>query len=91
MTRAAAARIVRVSALFGLRRWAYRRIYLRCDGWREFADRVRALHRWRCSSCKRMHRLDVHHLHYDTLGHEDADYGDVAPLCRSCHRRWEGR
>jgi len=28
--------------------------------------------------------LDVHHLHYETLGHEGLD--DVIVLCRSCHR-----
>lgn len=28
--------------------------------------------------------LDVHHLHYDTLGHEGPD--DVIVLCRPCHR-----
>jgi 5-methylcytosine-specific restriction endonuclease McrA len=27
--------------------------------------------------------LDVHHKHYDTLGHEGPD--DVEVLCRTCH------
>lgn len=38
----------------------------------------------RCQICgEQRYSLDVHHLHYRTLGHESA--ADVLVLCRHCH------
>jgi hypothetical protein len=37
----------------------------------------------RCETCKRGGPLQLHHLHYDTLGRESVD--DVRMLCDDCH------
>ena len=40
---------------------------------------------YRCQSCgvQRLHGLEVHHLHYDTLG--DERLADLRVLCPACH------
>lgn len=38
----------------------------------------------RCLRCGAMERLQVHHLHYETLG--DEDFSDVEVLCPACHQ-----
>lgn len=39
---------------------------------------------FRCEWCRQVKNLNVHHLHYRTLGHEDLD--DLQVLCRQCHK-----
>ena len=36
-----------------------------------------------CTACGSPRRVQLHHRHYRTLGHESPD--DVTPLCKSCH------
>lgn len=93
MTRRTAAIVVRAATIVGLRRWAYRNVYLHCRGWHEMARAVRSSQGGRCASCQRRARLDVHHMHYWMLGRERVGtiYGDVIGLCRTCHQRWDGR
>jgi 5-methylcytosine-specific restriction endonuclease McrA len=44
-----------------------------------------------CQDCKRWgNGLDVHHLHYETLGAETA-HDDLIALCRDCHHVAHGR
>jgi 5-methylcytosine-specific restriction endonuclease McrA len=37
----------------------------------------------RCEDCGVLCDLELHHLHYDTVGQETP--GDLAALCRECH------
>ena len=39
-----------------------------------------------CSECKATDGLEIHHLHYKTLGHEDV-VKDLRVLCRDCHQK----
>lgn len=41
-----------------------------------------------CELCKERRLTQVHHLHYDTLGHETLN--DVQGLCGRCHRYCHG-
>lgn len=51
------------------------------DWWREV---LRYFHH-RCVGCGCVGLpLDVHHIHYESLGNERP--GDVVPLCRECHK-----
>ncbi len=38
-----------------------------------------------CEGCGDRKPLELHHLHYETEGHEHPD--DLKALCRSCHLR----
>jgi 5-methylcytosine-specific restriction endonuclease McrA len=58
--------------------------YLESDEWLSFRDSVIAAYERKCACCGvPSYRLQVHHLHYDTLGWEVID--DVEPLCQQCH------
>jgi 5-methylcytosine-specific restriction endonuclease McrA len=57
---------------------------LASDHWRELRRRVLADRGYACERCgMTLALLDVHHLHYRTLGDEGLD--DVELLCRACH------
>lgn len=64
-------------------------VYLRSQRWREFRTAMLELADGTCERCgaseheNRLLVLDVHHLHYQTLGCEVPD--DVQVLCRPCH------
>jgi 5-methylcytosine-specific restriction endonuclease McrA len=71
-------------------RWMYRRpcdvdyrTYLESDAWMVFRESVIEAFGGQCADCGQHLPLQVHHLHYNTLGWEVID--DVAPLCRECH------
>src|SRR5687767_3642617 len=51
--------------------------------WHAFRQEALAAARYLCQRCKSNQDLEVHHLHYDTLGHESLN--DVEVLCVSCH------
>ena len=58
--------------------------YLYCAEWRKFAWRARMYYKHTCQRCGATNcRLDVHHLHYETIGQESIE--DVTALCRVCH------
>lgn len=58
-------------------------IYLKTRYWKKIVSEVKHL-RLRCQNCKGKRRLEVHHLHYRTLGREDIK-NDLVLLCRKCH------
>lgn len=55
--------------------------------WKRLRESVAAAQRWRCKGCGVFGglktRLELHHLHYRTLGCETA--ADVVALCTVCH------
>lgn len=60
------------------------RTYLDSDDWLVFRESVLAAYDHTCCECcSSLGVLQVHHLHYHTLGWEDID--DVVVLCRDCH------
>ena len=52
------------------------------------AKRIEAIeyHGGECGECKATDALEVHHLHYKTLGKEDVAV-DLRVLCRTCHQK----
>jgi 5-methylcytosine-specific restriction endonuclease McrA len=71
--------------------------YLETAHWADRRDRKIAASGGQCDRCGfygqrdqdgRLHGLDVHHLTYETLGHEDMS--DLETLCRTCHREQHG-
>lgn len=65
--------------------------YIQSPHWR--AVRGLALKRdgYRCTRCAGRYSLQVHHLTYKHLGHEERHLEDLRTLCRTCHRRAHGR
>ena len=63
--------------------------YLQSARWLEYRDQIIRAHGGRCTKCKRPDApLEVHHLTYDNLYHEEP--ADCVPLCRDCHREADG-
>ena len=63
--------------------------YINSSAWR--MKRALALHAggYKCARCGATRGLQVHHKHYDTLGHERAC--DLEVLCPSCHQKADGQ
>ncbi|SMB96314.1 Resolvase, N terminal domain [Thermanaeromonas toyohensis ToBE] len=59
--------------------------YLKSEKWQEFRKAVIEHYGYQCVLCGEKKGLEVHHLHYETLGCECVD--DVVVLCRDCHVR----
>ena len=59
------------------------KIYLNSAQWRIFRWNVRKYFNFTCQRCGSTSSLDVHHLHYETIGEESIH--DVTLLCRTCH------
>ncbi len=57
--------------------------YLRSPHWIKFRRRLLQQRGAKCEWCGARKRLEVHHLHYRTLGQETSV--DVAVLCYKCH------
>lgn len=45
---------------------------------------------FRCVSCRTEKNLQVHHINYENLGHEDV-VNDLITLCRKCHAKLHGK
>ena len=58
--------------------------------WMEVREQALEDADYMCSECCATGSLEVHHLHYRTLGHEDP-YEDVIVLCRECHSELHDR
>lgn len=58
--------------------------YLASEEWEDKRRECLDHHGRECADCGATGSLDVHHLHYETLGDEDAA-ADLMPLCRACH------
>ena len=65
------------------------REYLKSDEWKRKRNRRIEIdgNRCQCCGCRGTMRnpLDVHHLTYHSIYHEDVDK-DLVTLCRSCHQ-----
>jgi 5-methylcytosine-specific restriction endonuclease McrA len=75
------------STFFGKHTAEYEK-YLRSSRWKKFRLEIMEYRAFRCQDCLVMgskYTLQVHHLHYDTLGKEMPD--DVLVLCYSCHKK----
>ena len=57
--------------------------YLQSDNWRIKCHKVHARAHGGCEWCGDTSR-EIHHLHYDRLGHERLT--DLIALCRRCHK-----
>jgi len=63
------------------------REYIKSPTWAEKSRKVFAIHGSRCYRCGTTEGpLQVHHLHYGTLGHEDPRH-DLRIACIPCHRK----
>ena len=60
------------------------RAYLKSPQWK--AKRLQVLDRdhHRCCACGSTENLQIHHHHYDELGHESLDC--LATFCKTCHK-----
>lgn len=63
--------------------------YLMSDEWRERAEKRLEIDGYTCQACGTRgtpeNKLQIHHLNYKHLGHEDP-YTDLVCLCAICHR-----
>jgi 5-methylcytosine-specific restriction endonuclease McrA len=57
--------------------------YILSPAWRAMRNWRLAEDKFTCRGCGRKHELQVHHLSYERLGHEDID--DLITLCVRCH------
>lgn len=60
--------------------------YMNSDEWRIKRLERLALDKFRCVACGRSRALEVHHVTYKRLGHEDVRK-DLCTLCRPCHEK----
>lgn len=58
--------------------------YLGSSHWRETKRYLKVIKKKKCFICGTRRLLNVHHLHYRTLGYEDGD--ELMWLCRSHHK-----
>jgi len=59
--------------------------YLKTRWWKETKGYLRFIKKKRCYVCRSKKFLDVHHLHYRTLGYEDGS--ELVYLCRKHHKK----
>ena len=62
--------------------------YLAKDHWQKTRERFLE-EQPICERCKKRLSRDVHHLHYDSIGHERRQ--DVLVICRECHAEIHGK
>lgn len=60
------------------------RDYIESPEWFEKAEALKCFRGW-CQSCLQRTYLEVHHVHYRTLGNESPR--DLVVLCAGCHAR----
>ena len=65
------------------------REYLDSPAWWAARGRAFAALGHACQGCGRQGRLEVHHKHYRTLGHERPE--DLMVLCKFCHEKMHRR
>lgn len=59
--------------------------YIKSPEWKRKADSIRRQAGNKCQHCGAGNTpLEVHHLTYDRIGHEEDE--DLVALCKSCHR-----
>lgn len=57
--------------------------YIRSKAWREKREQILAHYGHTCSLCGSHTDLQIHHLHYNSVGTEQM--ADVAVCCKRCH------
>lgn len=57
--------------------------YIQSEDWLRKREKVLARDKHRCTRCRGIENLHVHHLTYDNLGHERL--ADLTTLCDLCH------
>ena len=63
--------------------WDYD-VYIRSEGWRRRAERLKRKFGYRCQLCNEGGVLNAHHRTYERLGYERDE--DLTVLCDRCHR-----
>ena len=58
--------------------------YLKSPEWQEKRREAFRVHGRKCRRCGNKRRIEVNHLHYRTLFHEDVNF-DLEVLCHECH------
>lgn len=71
------------SEFFSYGEWYYN-VYLKSDHWRSTRLKVLQFSNFKCNGCRSSSMLNVHHLTYKNLGHEEMN--DLMVLCRDCHK-----
>lgn len=76
---------IRIESMKSFRKLGFKSYheYLKSDHWKDFRRRYFACHKRRCSICGKTKRIELHHITYARLGHEQMD--NVRPLCHFCH------
>jgi hypothetical protein len=62
--------------------------YISSSGWKAKREERLQIDEYKCVVCKGNDGLQVHHLHYETLGNENART-DLVTACRKCHRYFD--
>ncbi len=57
--------------------------YMRSKAWREKREQILSFYGHRCWVCNSTEKLQVHHLHYQSVGAEHMN--DVLVCCKRCH------
>lgn len=65
--------------------------YLKSDKWKQIAKQRMSIDKYECQMCKSIgtanNPLEVHHLSYTHLYHEETRiYEDLLTLCHCCHK-----
>ncbi len=63
-------------------------VYIKSKAWMELTAKFKVFKNNRCEKCCHKSNLNVHHLHYKTLGRER--FSDLMLLCVDCHRKEHG-
>jgi hypothetical protein len=64
------------------------KIYIQSEEWNRIRKLKIAQANYTCERCNKKNvRLEVHHLTYDNLGHENME--DLIAVCRKCHLEME--
>lgn len=61
--------------------------YLHSAQWQKIRSERLRVDNFKCQKCGRPFDLQVHHLIYDRIGHEDIN--DLITLCKNCHAQIE--
>jgi 5-methylcytosine-specific restriction endonuclease McrA len=63
--------------------------YMTSSAWKWIRQKALEAAAHRCSDCESPRSLEVHHRHYESLGHEELD--DLRVLCLPCHQKADKR
>lgn len=62
--------------------------YIVSDEWYKKRTAIVDLKGKKCAICGSENNIVIHHLNYDSLGHEEENnFEDVVPLCKTCHSK----